>query len=130
MDERAVQLPPADLSILAGVNDEQQRGLLKSTMESHAYRVAEVVGRVSELENETKSLRAIANEGERAIGECKGLRSKLASAEHALNAASRVADKERSKRQAPREHDSRVAGEASLGGRSRADQGRGDPSLR
>jgi hypothetical protein len=48
-----------------------------------------------EREKEIKRLQHVAAQGERAIEEAQKLRSKLASAESALNAASRVADKER-----------------------------------
>jgi hypothetical protein len=60
--------------------------------------MCEIVQQKAELEKEIARLNGVAREGERAIEEKARLRSKLASAESALNAASRVAEQERNER--------------------------------
>lgn len=57
-DERDITLPPSDLSVLAGVRDENQRELLKETMQSNAYKTAELVSRAEELEKENRRLQS------------------------------------------------------------------------
>src|SRR5438034_6028820 len=104
MDEREVTGEQAiRQEILDSVKDANQRRLLESTMQSEAWKLSELVLRNSELETENKRLKHDAEQGTRARDEVRKLRSKLASAESALNAASRVADKERNTRQVAEE---------------------------
>jgi hypothetical protein len=94
-DERDINLPPSDLSILAGVHDENQRTLLKQTMESSAYKLSELVARADELERENRALLAKGPEAERAIAAAEKANEKLKAAEDARSAAKRIAEKER-----------------------------------
>ena len=94
-DERDINLPPSDLSILAGVHDENQRTLLKQTMESSAYKLSELVARADELERENRALLAKRPEAERAIAAAEKANEKLKAAEDARSAAERIAEKGR-----------------------------------
>jgi hypothetical protein len=106
-DNRDIKLPAGEQAIrqeiLDSVKDENQRRLLESTMQSEAWKLAELVLRNSELELEHKRLATAAAEGKRASAERKKLREKLAAAEKALHTATRVADKERNARQVTEE---------------------------
>jgi tellurite resistance protein len=99
MDERDLKLLAANdkvrTAILDSIPDENQRKLVEQVMSSPQWRMSEIVQRNSDLEKKIRRLQGTAAEGERATEESARLRSKLASAESALNAASRVAEKER-----------------------------------
>jgi hypothetical protein len=98
-DDRSVKLPELEHSIrqeiLDGAKDENQRRLLHETMQSHAWKMSELVLRNAQLEKENAKLRGLTSEMDRAAEARDKATEKLAASEKARKAAERVAERER-----------------------------------